>query len=621
MKKSLIILLIFSAVFAITGVTRANWFTDLFNPQPQVGASVFNSAQVGSSPQNGYYLKTNGTVSTWASVSATGGSVAQLGQIGDVATNTPEVFGDMLRWDSITSKWKSVATSTLGLGGGATLTGSTGQVAYFSGTNTAVGTSSLFINSAGNVGIGTTNPTELLTISGVSSYGNGLRLVGSSSGGVGFYLQNTEAGGHKYAFFSSGTSNTMGVGGFGIYDETGGVYPMAFLANGEMHIGRGYANPTIFGSSAGNVGIGTTGPNFKLEVNGTASSTTGYFNTLYIPSLGTAAGAFLAVNGSGQVIATTTPTGSMTYPGAGIPLSTGSAWGTSSTTIAVNYGGTGSSTLSGLLKGNGTGAVMTAVAGTDYVLTSVATLSSLTSIGTIATGVWQGTAITTAYGGTGILSSGGLKAGSIPFGNNGSAFATSTAFQFTTATSLLTVTNASTTNITNSGYANLATLLGTINAGGALSFEIPNGATPVFTDIGQIGFDTTDNQLLIATTTANTPRVIPTVVKLWGATIASTSPDFVSGGRIWLPPQRDGFIIDEIWCAVDGGTSVVLAVSNSGGTTDSETITCDADGQQDLDITTNPTYAAGSLNSIEVGTVTGTVDYLTFAIYGLWVRE
>lgn len=36
------------------------------------------------------------------------------------------------------------------------------------------------------------------------------------------------------------------------------------------------------------------------------------------------------------------------------------------TTIAVAHGGTGATTLSGVLKGNGTGAISTAVAGTDY---------------------------------------------------------------------------------------------------------------------------------------------------------------------------------------------------------------------------------------------------------------
>jgi hypothetical protein len=44
-------------------------------------------------------------------------------------------------------------------------------------------------------------------------------------------------------------------------------------------------------------------------------------------------------------------------------------------TLSVARGGTGSTTLTGLLKGNGTGAIQTAIAGTDYLI------SALTSIG------------------------------------------------------------------------------------------------------------------------------------------------------------------------------------------------------------------------------------------------
>jgi hypothetical protein len=61
--------------------------------------------------------------------------------------------------------WEYVATSSLGItGGGVTLTGTQGQVAYFSDTNTAAGTSTIFIASNGNVGIGTSSPTGALVV-------------------------------------------------------------------------------------------------------------------------------------------------------------------------------------------------------------------------------------------------------------------------------------------------------------------------------------------------------------------------------------------------------------------------------------------------------------------------
>ena len=39
-------------------------------------------------------------------------------------------------------------------------------------------------------------------------------------------------------------------------------------------------------------------------------------------------------------------------------------------TLAVNFGGTGSTTLGGILKGNGTGYIQSAIAGTDYLIGS-----------------------------------------------------------------------------------------------------------------------------------------------------------------------------------------------------------------------------------------------------------
>lgn len=185
----------------------------------------------------------------------------------------------------------------------------------------------------------------------------------------------------------------------------------------------------------------------------------------------------------------------------------------------------------------------------------------------------------------------------------------------------ITVTIPATGTTTLAGLGISNTWTGVNDFGGATSVEIPNGTGPTVDAIGEIALDTTDDQLLVASASSQGPLVFPGKQRLWSATVASTSADFFSGGRIWLPPQRDGFKILEIHCAVDGGTSVVFNVSNSGGTTDSETITCDADGAVDTSIGTNPTYAAGSLNSIEVGTITGSVDYLTFAIYGTYTRE
>jgi len=56
----------------------------------------------------------------WAGVGSGGSSVAQLGQVGDVAT-TSLAYGYVLQWDG-TSSWDSVATSSLGIAGAGTVT-------------------------------------------------------------------------------------------------------------------------------------------------------------------------------------------------------------------------------------------------------------------------------------------------------------------------------------------------------------------------------------------------------------------------------------------------------------------------------------------------------------------
>ena len=82
---------------------------------------------------------------------------------------------------------------------------------------------------------------------------------------------------------------------------------------------------------------------------------------------GTTRGVYIDLSAATAGVGTNLLGTSMTYPSVGIPLSTGTAWGTSfnnsGSPITVSYGGTGASTLANgyLLKGNDTAAISSSV--------------------------------------------------------------------------------------------------------------------------------------------------------------------------------------------------------------------------------------------------------------------
>lgn len=206
------------------------------------------------------------------------------------------------------------------------------------------------------------------------------------------------------------------------------------------------------------VGIGTATPNASAQLD-VFSNSKGFLpprvalqgtNDAQLTSPSTPT---IASPVTGLLVYNTAPAGSgATAVTPGFYYYSGSAWvrlivptdnaANVSGTVAVANGGTGATTLTGILKGNGTSAFTAATAGTDYLAptgsaasltnfptfnqnttgnaatattaenitattnTTLTSLSNLATVGTITSGVWSGTTVAVAKGGTGLTAPG-----------------------------------------------------------------------------------------------------------------------------------------------------------------------------------------------------------------------
>src|SRR3989338_5402682 len=105
-----------------------------------------------------------------------------------------------------------------------------------------VGNILLTIGTGGNVGIGTTSPTQQLNI------------YGDNTDSIGIRISNITSGGETWRLASNGASASPGAGAFSFYNVTDDAYRLVLAGNG-------------------NVGIGTTGPVEKLQVAGAVKVT------------------------------------------------------------------------------------------------------------------------------------------------------------------------------------------------------------------------------------------------------------------------------------------------------------------------------------------------------------
>lgn len=307
------------------------------------GGTLNQYALYDDSTANNYFAGNVGVGST------TPGSLLSIGNSGwnfyDNATSTKGGTGGINITDGCYAK-NGVCIST----GGSSITGTQGQVAYFSGTNTAVGTSTLFITPAGNVGLGTITPTDVntnarLTISGISSQD----VIASTT-------DNTTLSDAIFRVYAPGSSLFMGshgtnqvttqygitVGGWG---EIGAVNSTSGTSNGLLIGTRTTATPIVFGTnsiermrilSGGNVGVATSTPWRTLSVTGTVG----------FDGLSAGAGTSLCISANKEVV-TCTGGGTVTS----IATNNGITGGTITTTGTIGLAAVAANSVLGNVTG------------------------------------------------------------------------------------------------------------------------------------------------------------------------------------------------------------------------------------------------------------------------------
>ena len=162
------------------------------------------------------------------------------------------------------------------------------------------------------------------------------------------------------------------------------------------------------------------------------------------------------------------------------------------------------------------------------------------------------------------------------------------------------------------GTLTVGTFAGTIDAGGATSFEIPNGTGPTVNAAGEIAIDTTDNQLVHYGT---------------AETVISGELDFAfaiatpaNGAVFNLFKARNPLTISAWHCIVVNGTNTVVRILEadstgaSGATIDAD-VTCDTNGAADDGSLSNGTIDAGDWVQVQVVSVSGGVSSVTGDAY------
>ncbi|MCL4391818.1 hypothetical protein M1413_00595, partial [Patescibacteria group bacterium] len=187
----------------------------------------------------------------------------------DVQNNRIQNVGTPINAADAATKSYVDSAITTGVSGG--VSGTTGYVAKFTGTN-SVGNSAIY-QSGSNVGIGTTNPGQVLTVSpnsamaftlgGLPTPALGVGAYGANpSNGIGFFVQDTTTGYNGWiGAIRSGNENCVGWGcktlRFEVPNGSGAVLDAINILGGNGYVGVNTTSPATNLDVNGNINVGS----------------------------------------------------------------------------------------------------------------------------------------------------------------------------------------------------------------------------------------------------------------------------------------------------------------------------------------------------------------------------
>lgn len=286
---------------------------------------------------------------------------------------------------------------TLAVGNGGTGLSSytTGDILYASGASTIakladVATGSVLVS--GGVGVApsysaTPTVTSITAPTHLGGTAASSTLTLQSTSGIGTTDSVVIKVGNNGATtaLTAASSGTVTIGTLNLTNALGVAYGGTGLTttpvNGALDIGNGtgFTRTTLTAGTAigvtngsGSITINNTG--VTSAVAGTGISVSGSTGAVTITNTGVT-----SLTGTASQVTVSASTGGVTLSlPATINVNTSGSAASLSATLAVSSGGTGATTLTGVLKGNGTSAFTAATAGTDYVAPGTATTFTAT---------------------------------------------------------------------------------------------------------------------------------------------------------------------------------------------------------------------------------------------------